>query len=138
MVHVIWDTRKPAGRQQEDMTALLTHLQEALPEKPQARRARPSAWAHYLRVLDAREINPETNKPYATYEEIGYEVYGCEDYNSAKGQAGTAYNDALRLTKDFPAYDGDYYWDPAILEEDMTPPPSSRSYNYIFYRDDTP
>jgi len=98
MVHVIWDTRKPAGRQQEYIKALLTHLQDALQEKPQARRARSVAWANYLRVLDARAINPETNKPYAIFEDIGRTVYGCKYDDFAKGQAGTAYKDALRLT----------------------------------------
>ena len=141
MVHVIWDTRQPAGQQQQSIKALLTHLQDALQEKPQARRARPSAWANYLRVLDARAINPETNKPYETYEEIGYAVYNYKKpgwYSDAKACAKTAHKDALRLTIDFPTYDYQCYVDPASLEEDMTPPPSSRSYNYIFYRDDTP
>ena len=116
MVHVIWDTGKPAGRQQQSITALLTRLQDALHEKPQARRARSVAWPNYLRVLDARAINPETKKPYATYEEIGYTVFGSQGYNAANGQAGTAYNDALRLTFDFPTYDPKYYFDKTFRE----------------------
>ena len=112
MVHVIWDRRQPAGRQQEYITALLTHLQDALPEQPQARRARPKDWANYLRVLDARAINPETNKPYETYEEIGFALYEYTrsdegkksgDYSGAKAQAKDAHKNALRLTVDFPS-----------------------------------
>ncbi len=102
MVHVIWDRRLPYGQQQKDITALLTLIQENLPNKPGARRARPSAWANFLRVLDARAINPEKKKPYATYEAIGKKVYGCKRYSNAKAQAKTAHDDALRLTTDFP------------------------------------
>ena len=105
MVHVIWDRRLLNSRQQEkDITTLLTSLQDLLPNKPQARRVRRSAWANYLRVLDARAVNPETQKPYATYEEIGFKVYGCRvgDYGTAKAQAKTAHNDARRLMDAFP------------------------------------
>ena len=94
----------PYGQQQKEITALLTLIQENLSNKPGARRARPSAWADFLRVLDARAINPETKKPYAKYQEIGFKVYGCArgESGKAKGQAGTAHADALRLMTDFP------------------------------------
>jgi hypothetical protein len=112
LVHVIWDTRQPAGQQQKDITDVLTHFQKLLPEQPQARRARPKDWANYLRVLDARAINPETNKPYETYEEIGFALYEYTrsdegkksgDYGGAKAQAKDAHENALRLTVDFPS-----------------------------------
>ncbi len=93
-----------------------------------------------LRIQDAESV-------YNNFTASGENVYKYKRsdegkktgyYADAKAHTKTAHNDALRLTIDFPTYDYQCYVDPASLEEDMTPPPSSRPYNYIFYRDDTP
>lgn len=104
VVHVIFDKRQQSfGKQWDAAKGKLAALQKTLVGDLSQRRLHPDVCQNYLRILDARTLDPETEKPLATYEEIGRVVLRIKkDPNKARARAKQDHDQAQRLMAHFP------------------------------------
>lgn len=103
-VHVIFDrTHQSFWTQWSIAKEKLTALQKELVGDLPQRRFHPDVAQNYLRILDARDLNPDSEMPKATYEEIGRVVLKIKkDLNKARSRAKQAHEQAKALQLDFP------------------------------------
>ena len=103
VVHVIFDVTQPYLLQWEEAKKWMKMLQRKRVGKVKAQRCHPFIWQDYLRILDAREINQETGKELATYEEIGRVILRIKkNSKKAKARGKQAHKAACQLRDKFP------------------------------------